>query len=62
MRFRCSWRNPDTEVGPESTATIAVSSSKVLVMVFVDNGRSDVYKVYNKGPRMLPGGTPDCMG
>jgi len=34
----------------------------VLVMVCVDNGRSDVYKVYNKGPRMLPWGTPDCIG
>ena len=62
MRFRCSWRNLDAEVGSESTATIAVSSAKVLVMVCVDNGRSDVYKVYNKGPRILPWGTPDCMG
>ena len=62
MRLRCSWRSPDAEVGSESTATIAVSSAKVLVMVCVDNGGSDVYKVYSKGPRILPWGTPDRMG
>lgn len=33
---------------------IAVSSANVSIIVFVDIGRSDVYKRYSMGPRMLP--------
>ena len=41
---------------------MAVSSAKVLRIVLSDCGRSTVYNVYNKGPRMLPWGTPESIG
>ena len=57
MPVRWSCRFLDAVVGSESFATIAVSSTKVLITVFCDVDRSD-----RKGPRMLPWGTPECIG
>ena len=34
----------------------------MLRIVLSDFGRSAVYNVYNRGPRMLPCGTPESIG
>ena len=62
MPVRWSCRILDAVVGSESFATIAVTSAKVLITVFCYVGRSDVCSVYRRGPRMLPWGTPECIG
>jgi hypothetical protein len=49
-------------VGSGSVVKMAVSSAKVLRMVFSDWGRSAVYNVYRNGPSMLPWGTPESIG
>ena len=41
---------------------MTVSSAKLLRIVLSDCGISAVYNVYNKGPRILPSGTPDSIG
>jgi predicted DNA-binding transcriptional regulator AlpA len=40
----------------------AVSSAKVAVMESGEVGRSAVYRMYSKGPRTLPWGTPVLTG
>ena len=59
---KCSWRFSEVRVGCGLVVNMAVSSAKVLRIVLSDCGRSAVYNVYNKGPGMLPWGTPESIG
>jgi hypothetical protein len=43
-------------------AMTAVSSAKVAVIESGEVGRSAVYRMYSKGPRMLPWGTHALTG
>ena len=59
---KCSCRFSEVCVGSGLVVNMAVPSAKVLRIVLCDCGRSAVYNVYNKGPRMLPWGTPESIG
>jgi len=39
-----------------------MSSAKVSIVTFGTCGRSEVNKIHSRGPKTLPGGTPDLMG
>ena len=59
---KCSCRFAEVCVGSGLVVNMAVSSAKVLRIVLSDCGRSAVYSVYSRGPRMLPWGTPESIG
>ena len=59
---KCSCRFAKVCVGSGLVVNMAMSSAKVLRIVLSDFGRSAVYNVYNRGPRMLPCGTPESTG
>jgi len=48
--------------GSGVVVNMALSSAKVLRIVFSVCGRSAVYSMYNSGPWMLPCGTPESIG
>ena len=59
VRWSCIFL--DAVVGSESFAIIAVSSAKVLITVFWDVGRSDVYSVYRRGQGCFLGERPNVL-
>ena len=60
--FSVHWAFSTATDYESSTAITAVSSAKVPMNVSSDVGMSAVYNKHRRGPRMIPCGTPACMG